>query len=141
MTISFSKLTNQELVSVCVALPLPFIMIWTAITSHLLVDKLEQVFCRSLLLQQDRKFIKHLGLLGEMITCGSVFLICLMPRIYIWRGLVLESEVAKMPIRLSPLYISGLQRYCWRDLYFGGDNYEGVRCDKWRSKRLNWRCN
>jgi hypothetical protein len=26
------NLTNQEIVSVCVALPLPFIMIWTAIT-------------------------------------------------------------------------------------------------------------
>jgi hypothetical protein len=114
MTISFSKLTNQELVSVCVALPLPFIMIWTAITSHLLVDKLEQVFCRSLLLQQDRKFIKHLGLLGEMITCGSVFLICLMPRIYIWRGLVLESEVAKMPKRLKRwLYPPFIASHIW----------------------------
>lgn len=114
MTIAMNKLTNHELVSVFVVLPLPFIMIWTAITFHLLVGKLEQVFCQSSLLQQDRKFRNHLGLLGAMITCGSIFLVCLMPKIYVWRGLVLESEVAMVSKRLKLwLYPPFIASHIW----------------------------
>lgn len=96
-----NKLSIEELGTALVVLPLPFIIIWTAICSHILVERLEQIFLSSPLLLQDRQFIKSLGLLGEIITCGCVFLICLMPTLSVRRGLAVRAEVERMPKKLK----------------------------------------
>jgi hypothetical protein len=69
-----SKLTVEQLVSVVVVVPLPFILIWTAIASHLLVSRLEQIFVHSLFMRHDRKLMEKLGAVWpncHMWKCGS----------------------------------------------------------------------
>lgn len=101
MECPLNKLSLEELGTVLVVLPLPFIVIWTAICSHILVERLQHIFLSSPLLQQDREFIKNLGLLGEVITCGCIFLICLMPILSVRRGLAVKDEIERMPKKLK----------------------------------------
>jgi hypothetical protein len=96
-----SKLTVEQLVSVLTIVPLPFILVWVAITSHFLVGRLEAIFPNSRLLQHDRMLINNLGLFGKVVTCGCVFLMCLMPRFSVRRGLAEQREIEDMPKRLK----------------------------------------
>jgi hypothetical protein len=109
-----SKLTVEQLVSVVVVVPLPFILIWTAIASHLLVSRLEQIFVHSLFMRHDRKLMEKLGLFGKIVTCGSVVLVCWLPRLHIWRGVALESEIGSIPKRLKLwLYPPFIASHLW----------------------------
>jgi hypothetical protein len=100
----------EQVVTLVIMLPLPFIVIWTAVMSHLLSGQLQQLFKCSPILLCNRNTYARLGILGEIIICGHVCLICLIPRLYIWRGVALRSEIEAMPkklkLRLYPPFIA-----------------------------------
>lgn len=100
----------EQVVTLVIMLPLPFIVIWTAVMSHLLSGQLQQLFKFSPILLCNRNTHTRLGILGEIIICGHVCLVCLIPRLYIWRGVALRSEIEAMPkklkLRLYPPFIA-----------------------------------
>jgi hypothetical protein len=110
----WSKFTAEQIVSILLIVPLPFILVWTAIASHFLVGRLEAIFLGSQLLQQDRRFIKNLGLFGSVVICGSVFLLCLIPEFSVRRGLAVQKEIENMPQHLKfLLYPPFTALYVW----------------------------
>lgn len=96
--------------SILLIVPLPFILVWTAIASRFLVGRLEAIFLESQLLQQDSRFIRNLGLFGAVVICGSVFLLCLMPEFSVRRGLAVQREIDNMPQHLKTLVVSAFYR-------------------------------
>lgn len=104
----------EKVVTLVVMLPLPMIVIWTAVTSHILSNRLQQILENSLIIPQNRDLHRRLGVAGEIIICGHVCLVCWMPRLYIWRGVALRSEIEALPNDLKMwLYPPFIASFAW----------------------------
>lgn len=109
-----NKLTTEGVVACLIMFPMPLIVIWTAVTCHILAEPLERLFANGPLFQHDRKVIKYFGLFGKIITCGSVFWICLTPSLSMSRGLALANEIHSVPKRTKYwLYPPFISLYLW----------------------------
>lgn len=109
-----NELTAEDVAAVLIGIPLPLIVIWTVVTCQILAEPLERIFTNSPLIQNDRKVIEHFGLLGKVMTCGSVFWICLTPRRSVSRGLAIANEIRSVPKRTKYwLYPPFISLYLW----------------------------
>lgn len=101
-----------DIITIAVMVPMPFVSIWVVFASHKLASKLEAVFERSPLVLENKKWMRRLGLAGDVIFCSSIFSLCINCRFCIWKGWVLEKEVLavsnKLKMALYPPFIA-----CW----------------------------
>lgn len=81
------------LISVITITPLPFIAVWVLVVSQKLASRLEPIFEISPLVLESKCWMKHMGLVGKVLFCSSIFAICINCRFCIWKGWVDEKEV------------------------------------------------
>jgi hypothetical protein len=90
-----------EIVVTISMLPLPFVLLWVAVVTHITLDKLECIFSESRLVKYNRDMLRGLGLPGKVIRCGAIFMMCMRPDWHESKGLLRRGELAGMTRRMK----------------------------------------
>lgn len=86
-----------DAVTVIVIGPMPLIAIWSAIVSHRMVREIESIWVRSKFFNDNKYFMRGLGVAGEVMLCGSICAILIFPASFVQSGSVLQEEVDAVP--------------------------------------------
>lgn len=120
MKVFMSKLDMADIVIMIIMLPSPFLAMWSMIVCHKTVDQLEAVLRGSRLVNENKAWMKHFGLAGKVLRCGTILAICLYPKIYVRDGSVVEKEVLAIPKALKrKVYAPFIACTLWSVALFG----------------------
>lgn len=87
-----------DVVTVIVIGPMPpLIAIWSANVCHRMVREIERIWVRSKFFNENKAFLKGLGVAGEVMLCGSICAILIWSKSFVRSGSVLQEEVDAVP--------------------------------------------
>lgn len=96
-----TKIGVLEIVVTISMLPLPLVLLWIAVVTHIALDKLECIFSESRLVKYNRDMFRGLGLPGKVIRCGAIFMMCMRPDWHESKGLLRRFELVGMTRRMK----------------------------------------
>ncbi|WP_062384790.1 hypothetical protein [Pseudomonas abietaniphila] len=90
-----------EVTTMCTIAAKPIVLIWVSIVAHRNLDKLEEIFAESALVEYNRIMFGRWGLPGRVVRCGAIFMACIRPNWHAAKGLVKKADLSRMTKRMK----------------------------------------
>lgn len=85
----------------CTIAAQPIVLIWVAIVTQRNLEKLEEVFAESALVEYNRIMFGRWRFPGRVVRCGAIFMACIRPNWHAAKWLLKQADLSRMTKRMK----------------------------------------